>query len=106
MAVHLIGNVYQVGGGSITYEQDGASYAVIDPKNKQHFLLDCGSPLGSEPLLEELKALNIEIGKVAVYATHGHFDHVGAGGNFPYYPVHVPKYDVKAVVSRDPLRTA
>jgi len=107
MAEHLLGNVYQVGGGSITHELDGASYLILDTEKQQHALIDCGSPLGYGELTRQLEMFNIEIGRIAVvYATHGHFDHIAADTYMPESPLYVHANDIEAIVASDPLKTA
>lgn len=107
MAEHLLGNVYQVGGGSITHELDGASYLLIDPDNKQHTMVDCGSTLGFNELTKELNQLDIEIGRIAViYATHGHFDHIAGATYFPHSPLYIHENGIYEVSQADSEKTA
>lgn len=106
MAEHLLGNVYQVSGGSITHEKDGAAYLIVDPKDQQHVMIDCGGSFDSEKLLREIRQFNIKLGNVAIYASHIHADHIAGAPSFPDSPVYIHGDGIDAALRADPEKTA
>lgn len=72
--VHLCGDLYQVAGGDLTHPYDAGAYLL---KGSQCVLIDCGSVDGHPALLANLRRLGVApTDLAAVYATHGHYDHV------------------------------
>lgn len=107
IAKHLLGDVYQVGGKGLTHEEDASSYLIIDNKNHQHMMIDCGSPKGVFELNKRFYELGIVIGEIAtVLATHGHYDHVAAAYRMPEAELFLHEGDYEAVKSRDRDMTA
>jgi glyoxylase-like metal-dependent hydrolase (beta-lactamase superfamily II) len=72
--VHLCGDLYQVAGGDLTHPYDAGAYLL---RGSECVLFDCGSVDGHSAMLANLRRLGVEPGDLAaVYATHGHYDHV------------------------------
>ncbi|MCS7125891.1 MAG: MBL fold metallo-hydrolase [Aigarchaeota archaeon] len=57
------------------------SYLVFDPVLKEGILIDAGDE--SEKILKNIERNNVEV--KAIYATHGHFDHILAVGDLKEY---------------------
>ena len=108
MAEHLVGNLYQVGGETLTHELDGASYLVLDEHNpNDSALIDCGSPLGFAELTDQLRQFDISIDDVLhIHATHGHYDHVAAASLMRRAMLHIHEGDHYAVETGDGDLTA
>jgi hydroxyacylglutathione hydrolase len=103
--VRLAEDLWQVAGPGITHPWDASAYLLT---GRHPALVDCGTGLGGELLDEALRAAGVSPGRVtAVWATHGHFDHVGDGARWAArgVPVHVHAGDAAAVRAGDPLRT-
>jgi hydroxyacylglutathione hydrolase len=72
--VRLCGDLYQVAGGDLTHPYDASAYLL---RGAQCVLIDCGSVDGHPALLANLRRLGVEPHDLAaIYATHGHYDHV------------------------------
>jgi hydroxyacylglutathione hydrolase len=72
--VRLCGDLYQVAGGDLTHPYDASAYLLL---GAECVLIDCGSAEGHAALLANLRALGVAPGDLAaVYATHGHYDHI------------------------------
>jgi len=105
-AIHLIGDLYAVSGGQLSHRFDANAYLML---GRDIVLFDCGSPLGAPDLERNLAWLGISLGDVsAVYATHGHYDHVGGAAALAAagVPVYVHHGDLAAVAAAGTDRTA
>ena len=72
--VHLCGDLYQVAGGELTHPYDAGAYLI---RGAECVLIDCGSADGHAALLANLRSLGVAPSDIAaVYATHGHYDHI------------------------------
>jgi glyoxylase-like metal-dependent hydrolase (beta-lactamase superfamily II) len=105
--VQLCGDLYQVAGGDLTHPYDASAYLLM---GSRPVLFDCGSVEGHSALVANLRRLGVEPGDLAaVYATHGHYDHVS--GLAPLreladVPLHLHAAEHDAVRSGDPLLTS
>ena len=78
--VKLLGGMYQVGGATLTHPWDGSSYLIKD--SGEAVLLDCGSHLGLEKLLNNIRRSGTKPEEIGmIICTQGHFDHVEAAGH-------------------------
>jgi hydroxyacylglutathione hydrolase len=104
--VHLCGDLYQVAGGDMTHPYDAGAYMLLGPRP---VLFDCGSVEGHRALVANLRRLGVAPGDIAaVYATHGHYDHVS--GLAPLrelapIPLHLHPAEHEAVRSGDDVMT-
>jgi hydroxyacylglutathione hydrolase len=105
--VHLCGELYQVAGGDLTHPYDAGAYLLMGARP---VLFDCGSVEGHAALVANLRRLGVAPGDLAaVYATHGHYDHVSGLAplrelaDVPLW-LHPAEHD--AVRSGDPLLTS
>lgn len=77
----LMSGVYQVAGPSLSHGFDAAAYLL--PCGEELYLIDCGTPMGFTQVVDNIRALGFDPARVTrIYATHGHYDHVGAAGLF------------------------
>lgn len=75
----LLPNVYQVGGPGRSHFFDATAYLL--PAGDEVYMIDCGTPEGFDRILENIRSLGIDPASITrIYATHGHYDHVGAAG--------------------------
>ncbi len=75
----LLPHVYQVGGPGRSHFFDATAYLL--PAGDEVYMIDCGTPEGFDRILENIRSLGIAPAKITrIYATHGHYDHVGAAG--------------------------
>lgn len=73
----LLPNVYQVGGPSRSHFFDATAYLL--PAGDELYMIDCGTPEGIEQILANIRSLGFDPARITrIYATHGHYDHVGA----------------------------
>lgn len=105
--VHLCGDLFQVAGGDLTHPYDAGAYLL---RGTECVLFDCGSVEGHSALLVNLRRLGVAPRDLtAVYATHGHYDHVSglarlrAEADVPLW-LHPAEHE--AVRSGDGLRTS
>ncbi len=103
----LIGNLYAVGGSTLTHYWDANAYLVA---GDEPTLIDCGSVVGYSALKKNLQSLGYEAKDIKkVIATHGHFDHVSAmallrqESDAKFY---IHKMDREQVETGDPDKTA
>lgn len=104
--VRLAGDLWQVAGPGITHPWDAAAYLVLGEQGA--VLVDCGTGLAPDALDQALLTCGVAVSELdAVFATHGHFDHVGDGARLAALgiPVLVHHADADAVRTGDPLRT-
>ena len=77
----LLPDVYQVGGPARSHAFDATAYLL--PAGDALLMIDCGTPEGFPQILENIRSLGFDPARVTrIYATHGHYDHVGAAGLF------------------------
>jgi hydroxyacylglutathione hydrolase len=100
----LIPGVHQVG----NHPLDCASYLVLDEYDGNHIMIESGSRLGYQELIQDLGALGVAASEVAgVYVTHGHKDHYEGVTKMPHEPpLFVHAADTKAIRTGDRDLTA
>ena len=77
----LLPGVYQVGGPCKSHPFDASAYLLT--KGEELFLIDCGTREGFSRIVENIRALGFDPRHIArIYATHGHYDHIGGAGLF------------------------
>lgn len=77
----LMKHLYQVGGVSLSHSYDSTVYLLEGERGL--YLIDCGTPEGMEQILSNIRRLNFDPADIrAIYATHGHYDHIGAAALF------------------------
>lgn len=106
---NLSKHLYLVGGARLSHPLDCNVY-LIDGRPTECVLIDSGSGLGVERILENIREIGIDLGQVsAVVNTHCHFRH--AGGNrrlnkmLGYCETIIHELDAPAVEKGDPLLT-
>jgi len=78
--VKLLEGVFQVGGASLSHPEDGSAYLIED--GGEAVLIDCGSHLGVNRLLKNIRSDGVPLGKIKlIVGTQGHFDHVEAASH-------------------------
>lgn len=79
--MNLLPGIYQVGGPSRSHFFDATAYLL--PAGEELYMIDCGTPQGFDKILENIRSLGFDPAKITrIYATHGHYDHVGAAHLF------------------------
>ena len=74
----LLHNFYQVAGPCASHNFDATAYLLKDAKG--YLLIDCGTVEGFSQVEANIRSLGIDPGQIhTILATHGHYDHVGAG---------------------------
>lgn len=77
----LLPGVYQVAGPNVSHSFDATAYLL--PAGESLYLIDCGTPEGFAQIVDNIRSLGFDPSRLArIYATHGHYDHVGAAGLF------------------------
>ncbi|MBR4235099.1 MAG: MBL fold metallo-hydrolase [Clostridia bacterium] len=77
----LLPDLYQVAGPSLSHSFDASAYLL--PCGDEAYLIDCGTREGFELIVRNIEALGFNPGRVTrIYATHGHYDHVGGAALF------------------------
>ena len=77
----LLPGIFQVAGPSVSHHYDATAYLL--PIKDELVLIDCGTPLGYEKVLANIRSLGFDPRRITrIYATHGHYDHIGAAGLF------------------------
>ena len=75
--MRLLNGIWQVGGPGLTHLFDATAYLLEG--DGEYLLIDCGTPEGYEQIKENIRKTGVNPGQVTkIYATHGHYDHVGA----------------------------
>jgi glyoxylase-like metal-dependent hydrolase (beta-lactamase superfamily II) len=107
--LRLSDHIYQVGGKALSHPSDCNVY-LIDGRPQECVLIDCGTALGIEMLLDNVKEAGFDLTQVAaVINTHCHYCH--AGGTFRlnkrlgYVEVIIHELDAMAVETGDPNLT-
>lgn len=73
----LMKHLYQVGGVGRSHFFDASSYLLEAQQGL--YLIDCGTPDGIEQILDNIRSLGFDPADIiAIFGTHGHYDHVGA----------------------------
>lgn len=74
----LLHNFYQVAGPCVSHFFDAAAYLMKDAEG--YLLIDCGTVEGFPQIEANIRSLGIDPAQIhTILATHGHYDHVGAG---------------------------
>ena len=77
----LLPGVWQVGGPSKSHFFDATVYLL--PCGDDLFLIDCGTREGHAQIVENIRSAGFDPKKITrIWATHGHYDHVGGAGMF------------------------
>ena len=104
----LLRGLHQVGGATLTHPWEGSSYLIED--SGQAVLVDCGSHLGLNRLLENIGKSGVRPEQIrTIICTQGHFDHVEAANHLkPEYKnieLAIHQADKTTVETGDPERT-
>lgn len=101
----LMEHVYQVGGPSLSHPFDATAY-LLPCEDGSLVMIDCGSPEGAPQIEDNIKRLGFDPRRVSrIYATHGHYDHVGGAAHFDV-PLLIHPLDAKQVETGDSIRTS
>ena len=74
----LLHNFYQVAGPCASHHFDATAYLLKDAKG--YLMIDCGTVEGFLQVEANIRSLGIDPNQIhTILATHGHYDHVGAG---------------------------
>ncbi|MFA6450929.1 MAG: MBL fold metallo-hydrolase [bacterium] len=77
----ISGGVFLVGSSLRSHPYDCAVYAISGPSGA--VMIDCGSPMGLDHILKNMRAAGIEPESVElIIGTHCHYDHVGSAAEF------------------------
>ena len=77
----LLPGIYQVGGPARSHSFDATAYLLT--AGDALYMIDCGTPEGFPQIIANIRSLGFDPARIrAVYATHGHYDHIGAGRLF------------------------
>lgn len=77
----LLPGIYQVGGPGRSHSFDATAYLLA--QGDHYVMIDCGTPEGFPRIVENIRALGVAPARITrIYATHGHYDHIGAAGLF------------------------
>lgn len=103
----LLPHFYQVAGTGLSHPSDATAYLL----DGQHglYLIDCGTPQGYDRIVDNIRSLHFDPNDIkSIWATHGHYDHVGAAAAF-LRDYHIPLYlhagDAAIVETGDPVKT-
>lgn len=104
----LLEHIYQVGGPGLSHRFDAACYLLKAAEG--YWLIDCGTPEGYGQIKENISKLGIEIAQIKkIFATHGHYDHVGAARLFREEygcRLYLHENDREQVEMGDPIKTS
>lgn len=101
----LMEDVYQVGGPSLSHRFDATAY-LLPGLGNDLVLIDCGAPEGAALIAQNIRALGFDPGRITrIYATHGHYDHVGGAGFFDA-PLYLHALDQEQVAQGDDRRSS
>jgi hydroxyacylglutathione hydrolase len=105
--VRLIGNFWVLSNDKLTHPWDANSYLIT---GDQPVLIDCGSAEGFPALKRDLESFGYKLSDIrAVYATHGHWDHVSGFDQLSEESaakLFIHQADARQVETGDPDRTA
>lgn len=105
--MRLLPYFYQVAGPGLSHSTDATAY-LLEGSDGLH-LIDCGTAEGYSRIVENIRSLGFDPAKIkAIWATHGHYDHVGAAALFLRdfdVPLYVHQADIPRVESGDPILT-
>ena len=77
----LLPGVYQIAGPGKSQAFDASAYLL--PRGEKLILIDCGTREGFDAILQNIRSLGFDPRAVkAVYATHGHYDHIGGAARW------------------------
>ena len=77
----LLPGVYQVAGPGVSHCYDASAYLL--PQGESLLLIDCGAREGFGQIVDNIRSLGFDPGRIsAIYATHGHYDHMGGAALF------------------------
>ncbi len=103
----LLPHLYQVAGPGLSHTTDATAYLL---KGQQGlYLIDCGTVEGYDRIVGNIRSLGFDPKEIrAIFATHGHYDHVGAAALFLrdfQIPLYLHRADAACVESGDPIKT-
>lgn len=101
MAVHLVGNMWQLESAP----DDSARYLFTDDVNGP-VVVDPGSAAGLDLLAEELQGFEYDVEDAFYIATHGHYDHLSVTALFRSAKTGIGWRDYKTVRQADQKRMA
>lgn len=103
----LLEHFYQVGGNCLSHKYDASVY-LIEGNNGLH-LIECGTPDGIQKILENIRSMGVDPAQIEdIYATHGHYDHIGASAWMKKTygcKLYVAEKDIQQVEEGDNIRT-
>ncbi|MDO4292521.1 MAG: MBL fold metallo-hydrolase [Eubacteriales bacterium] len=103
----LMKHLYQVGGVGRSHFYDASAY-LLEGEDGLH-MIDCGTPEGMEQILSNIRSLGFDPADIRdIYATHGHYDHIGAAALWKQKfgcRLYVEQEDVRQVEEGDPVKT-
>ncbi len=106
--MRLLKDFYQVAGPCLSHFYDAAAFLVKDSRG--WYMIDCGTPEGFDQIVANIRSLGIDPGDIhTILATHGHYDHVGAGQLFKDQfgcQIRIHPLDREQVEQGDPMRTS
>ncbi len=77
----LLPGIYQVGGPARSHSFDASAYLLT--AGDALYMIDCGTPEGFGQITENIRFLGFDPARIrAVFATHGHYDHLGGAHLF------------------------
>jgi metallo-beta-lactamase class B len=77
----LLNRFYQISSSTLSHSFDASAYLLDTDEGL--YLIDCGTPEGYETCLKNIRTLGYEPQDiVAIFGTHGHYDHLGAAALF------------------------
>lgn len=103
----LLPHFYQVSGPGLSHPTDATAYLLEGLQGL--YLIDCGTVEGYEKIIGNIQSLGFDPGRIkSIWATHGHYDHVGAASLFLHnynIPLHIHPADTACVETGDPIKT-
>lgn len=103
----LLPDLYQIAGPCRSHGFDATAYLL--PVKDELYLIDCGTPLGYQQVIDNIQALGFDPKKITrIYGTHGHYDHISGAGLFQANygaKLYLHQLDIKQVEAGDDVRT-